>query len=311
MKKTTFAVLAALCGVSVRAQTASQGPSPEERARAFAEAVNRPLVYRVGGEDKVQVRKDLAYRTDPEAKADVYQPAAGAPAGRAPVVVFIHGGVPAVPVRPKDWGIFQGWGRLMAASGFVAVAFNHRLGFPEPFMAEAADNVEKLLAYVRGHAAELGADPERIALAAYSAGGPLLSAYIREPRPYVRCLLAFYSILDIRDSEFHRRFLKPEQLELYSPAAQLERRAAGAPPLFVMRAGRDRIPGLNAWMEKFLDAAIENNAPLTLMIHASGAHGFENQDDDARSREILRAAIEFLKAQLGPMPAPSGLPLRP
>jgi acetyl esterase/lipase len=297
MKKTWLAAFGGLAASCALAQTTPE-PSQQDRLRAMAEAVNRPLVYHVAGEDKVRVQKDRVYRSEPELKADIYEPLESVGA-RAPIVIFLHGGVPPeVPLRPKDWGIYQGWGRLMGASGFVAVAFNHRLGFPNPMMAEAADDVEKLIGYVRGHAAEFGADPDRICLASYSAGGPLLAPYLRQPRPFIRCLAAFYSILDIRDSDHHRRFLKPDQLDLFSPAKQLEEHAATAPPIFLMRAGRDQVPGLNAWMEKFLDVAIRKNAQITLMIHATGAHGFENTNDDARSREILKAAIEFMKTQL-------------
>jgi acetyl esterase/lipase len=297
MKTHWLAALGGSVALCALAQTTPE-PSQQDRVRAMAEAVNRPLVYHVAGEDKVRVQKDRAYRSDPEGKADIYEPPGSRAGAKAPIVIFLHGGVPpAVSFRPKDWGIYQGWGRLMAASGFVAVAFNHRLGFPDPMMAEAADDVEKLVAYVRGHAAEFGADPDRVCVASYSAGGPLLAPFLRQPRPYVRCLAAFYSILDIRDSDNHRRFLKPDQLDLFSPAKQLEEHAAAAPPIFVMRAGRDQVPGLNAWMEKFLDVAIRKNAPITLMIHATGVHGFENTNDDLRSREILKAAIEFMKAQ--------------
>jgi hypothetical protein len=92
--------------------------------------------------------------------------------------------------------------------------------------------------------------------------------------------------------------MKPEQLVLYSPAAQVETHAREMPPLFVMRAGRDQIPGLNAWMDSFLAVAIKQNAPITLMIHPTGAHGFENTTDDDRTREILAASIDFMRAHL-------------
>jgi acetyl esterase/lipase len=185
----------------------------------------------------------------------------------------------------------------------VTVAFNHRLGYPEPFMLEAAADVERLLAFVRSHAADFGGDPDRLCLAAFSAGGPLLSPYLCERRPYIRCLAAFYALLDIRESASHRQFLTAEQLGSFSPAAQVEVHGACQPPLFVMRAGRDHVAGLNAGMEKFLDAAIRQNAPLTLWIHPEGAHGFENTTDDDRSREILEAAIAFMRTNLGPASA--------
>jgi len=315
MKHAAIATLATLLGQAVLAfttpSTQSEPKAPEtpvqpKRERTLAEMVNSPLVLHVAGEDAVTVRKDLAYRTDPEAKADLYLPVRSPNAGPAPVVIFLHGGVPPqIPVRPKEWGIYQSWGRLIAASGFVAVAFNHRLGYPEPFLNEAADDVERLLSTLRTRAAEFGADPDRICLASYSAGGPLLARYLREPRPYLRCLLAFYSNLDIRNSAPHQEFLKPEELDLFSPARQIEEHAATAPPLLIMRAGLDAIPGLNAGQEIFLANAIRKNAAITLMIHPTGAHGFENTNDDERSREILRAAIEFLRQHLGAGPGGS------
>jgi hypothetical protein len=51
-------------------------------------------------------------------------------------------------------------------------------------------------------------------------------------------------------------------------------------------------------MVRFVDTAIARNAPLTLMIHPTGVHGFDNQNDDDRSREIIKAALEFMKSHL-------------
>jgi hypothetical protein len=33
--------------------------------------------------------------------------------------------------------------------------------------------------------------------------------------------------------------------------------------------------------------------------HPRGVHGFDNQTDDDRSREIIRRALEFMKTHLG------------
>jgi hypothetical protein len=44
------------------------------------------------------------------------------------------------------------------------------------------------------------------------------------------------------------------------------------------------------------------NAPLTVMNHPSGRHGFdsfENEGDEERSKQIVRSSIEFMTTHLG------------
>jgi hypothetical protein len=66
----------------------------------------------------------------------------------------------------------------------------------------------------------------------------------------------------------------------------------------VARAGQDAIPGMNDSIDRFVTAAIAANASLTFMNHPLGEHGFDNQNDDERSREIIRSAIAFMQTHL-------------
>jgi acetyl esterase/lipase len=138
----------------------------------------------------------------------------------------------------------------------AAVTFNHRVGFPDPNVAQGAADLTDAIAFVRGRAAEFGIDPERVGLAAYSAGGPLLAAPIREPKPYVRCLVAFYSFLDLRPSALHRKFLSEEQVRQFSPAVALTESTGKLPPIFVARAGKDQIPDLLPGLDRFVAEAL-------------------------------------------------------
>jgi acetyl esterase/lipase len=278
------------------------GQTPSKEAAALRERVNRPVVYTVPGTDRVRVRKNLVYKKDGAVplEMDVYTPhGEGAPGRRPPVVVFIHGGVPPdVPVRPKDWGIYESWGRLVAASGMAGIAFNHRVGFPDPNLVTAESDLRDAIEFVRSRAAELGVDGDRIALAAFSAGGPLLAPAIREPRPYVRCLVAFYAFLDLTQSALHRRFLSEEVIRRFSPAAAVAESSAALPPMFVARAGRDQIPDLLPGLDRFVSEALKKNVDLAFFNQPGGEHGFDNVPGDSRSREIVREAVEFLRRNL-------------
>ena len=83
--------------------------------------------YELEGTDSVEVTPDLVYKAADgrQRLMDVYRPA-GADQ-RLPAVIMVHGSGPQFLVEEaKDWGNFTGMGRILAASGLVGVAFNHR-----------------------------------------------------------------------------------------------------------------------------------------------------------------------------------------
>ena len=264
----------------------------------MAERVSRPVALQVPGMDAVRIQRDLVY-TPEGRRLDAYAPPR---AGRFPVVMLLHGGVPdEVPVRPKDWGLYRSWGKLLAASGFDAIIPDQRIGFPDPRLLLAARDVESASRYVRERAAQLAADPERTCLVAFSAGGPLLSDPIAGHPPRVRCLAAMYAFLDVRQSEPHRRHASPEELDRFSPLVQMERAARKMPPLFVARAGKDEVPTLLEAMDRFLASALAHDAPLQLVNLPETPHGFE-ADDTPRVREAPRALLLFLEQHLSASP---------
>ena len=292
-----LAVLTLPAAAAARQQPGQPTPTPRPSLR---DLVMKPVVYSVPGMDKVSVKTNLKYTTadNPNLLMDVYAPPGLAKGERRPAVLFIHGSAGA-EAKAKDWGIYISWGRLAAASGMVGVTFTHRLGYPKPFLNDAAGDVDAAVAYVRANADSLGVDKDRLCLAAYSGGGPLLSAAMRERPPYVRCLVSFYAFLDVRQSEMHRPHETPETLERFSPITYLANDAGHIAPLFVARAGLDQIPTMNDSIDRFVREAVKQNAALTVYNHPRGVHGFDNQTDDARSREIVRAALDFMKTHLG------------
>jgi len=165
--------------------------------------------------------------------------------------------------------------------------------------------------YVRTNAATLGVDPEKIVLWAISAGGIFLSEPLRERPAYIRALVGYYAQLDLRNA---RRTapasVSDGALRDFSPVYYLEKAAAVQPepsasscpakpnqifpPMFIARAGLDNAD-LNDGLDRFVQLALKNNVSLELFNHPDGHHGFDIEDNNERSREILKRTIEFIR----------------
>jgi acetyl esterase/lipase len=290
-----------------------------------AELARMRVVYEVPGMDQVEVRRNLVYHEVEGTRMamDVYLPAAR-PAGgaRPPAVLLIHGGP--VPVgaypRVKDMGVFVSWGQLLAASGMAAVTFNHlHHGWHD--LAESADHVAAVIAYLSAEADALGIDADRLCLWAFSGGGPQLAPALSVPDPRVRCLVGYYPLLDLRHLAARLPEISAETLLRFSPAACLGAAAAPAgmpaaqaeataateamsppapparhplPPLLLARAGRDQ-PYMNDALDGFVQAALAAGVELELWNHAAGQHGFDVMDDCPRTRRIAARTIEFIR----------------
>jgi acetyl esterase/lipase len=265
----------------------------------FEQLIRMEIVYRVPRMADVVPRREIPYAS-PGGEVltmDVYQPAGAPPAARWPVVLMIHGG-PIPRVGAKDMGVFTSYGRLLAASGFVAVTFNHRFVGPERLL-DAASDVRAAGAYVLRHADELGVDRNRIAIWAFSGGGPFLSLALTGALPAARALVSYYAALDLQEKPpGASTALTDESRRDFSPVHHVRALAGKIPPILVARAGLDH-PFLNAGADRFVAEALATNACLDLLNHPTGRHAFDILDDDERSREIIARTLEFLRARLG------------
>jgi acetyl esterase/lipase len=280
---------------------AANHANAQQQGRSMRELVMMPVVYRVPGMEKVKVKSDLKYTNinNPFLLMDVYTPPNLAKGEKRPAVLFVHGGA-GEETTPKDWGFYVSWGKLIAASGMVGVTFTHRLSAQKASLAVAAGDVTAAVNYVRANADSLNVDRERICLVAYSAGGPMLSTVMHDKPAYVRCMVAFYAFMDIQQAgnlfEAHE---SPETVRSFSPIRNLASEADKIAPLFIARAGRDQVPTMDDSIDRFIREAVSKNVAITFANHPQGVHSFDSQNDDNRSREIIRSAIAFMKANLG------------
>jgi dienelactone hydrolase len=236
----------------------------------------RPLVHPLPDPDRVELRPDLVYtHADGRALAmDAYLPAGRAPGARVPAVLLVHGEAdPALLRGVRGWGQYSGWGRLLAGQGMAGVAFEHRAILDAGFEAVVAE-VEAALAAVGERAGDLGVDPERVGVAAFSAGVVLTAAVLPGAAGRVRCAVL-----------------------CYGPLSDLAPNPA-LPPLLVVRAGRDD-PELNRTIDQFVAPATAGHLTVELVHQPDGHHAFDVADDSDASRQVIGRVLAFLRGHLG------------
>ena len=225
--------------------------------------VGRELALQVSGMHRAVVKKDVVYaRRGGRALAlDVYRPRGARADRRLPAVLLVHGTTS--DPSPKDWGVYVGWGQLLAANRLAGIPFNHR---------SVSGDVRSALAYVRRHGAALGVDSRRICVASFSGGVPVgLGVALRDGS--LECALVFYGA--------------PEPALLRSDS----------PPIFAAKAGLDS-EVINGAIDALEQRAQEIGATVQVVTHLGGVHGFDVRNHDARSRAILRQAVAFVRAQV-------------
>jgi acetyl esterase/lipase len=244
--------------------------------------------------EQSRVHRGLVYKTVAgiPLHADLYRPLELS--NRPPIVILVHGPIPAsINVAPTEWGQYVSWGEAIASSGMAALTLNHRMrwdnGFVAGTIADAEQDLSDAISFIRGRAGSFGIDEERIALMAFSAGGPLLARPIREHPDYIRCLVAFYALLGdpYPGSPDAGRFSAIDALG-----------SGNVPPIFVAKAAKD-MPFLNMAIDEFMKALSRVGADHEFIEHPAGFHGFDVNTDDETSRMIIRRALAFMKSRLG------------
>jgi acetyl esterase/lipase len=272
---------AALGALAVKAGRAQSQPS-------FEEMIRMPVVYSVPGMADVRVREGLVYKTVDGSPLhfDLYAPPVGS--GANPAVILIHGG-PGPALGARRWQVFQSYGRLLAATGMIAIAFDHRLLGLDRYPDSAAD-VADLVRHVRGQSSALGVDLTRLAFWAFSGGGPLLAAPLRERPSWLKLIVAYYTVMHPFGND---------QDETFSTIAALGPDASNAPPIVLARAGRDMFPEINPSIDRFVAAAHSAGATVDLLTHPTGRHSFDILDPGDRSSQIIERTLAALQHSLG------------
>ena len=146
---------------------------------------------------------------DAELPLYVYQPAGHNADAKAPAIVFFFGG---------GWaggspGQFERQCKHFASRGMVAVTVDYRVSSRYPVKIEdCIEDAKSAMRWVRGHAEELGVDPDRIASGGGSAGG------------HLGACVALIDEFDAKSDNL-KVSPKPNAMVLFNPALALARDA--------------------------------------------------------------------------------------
>jgi acetyl esterase/lipase len=210
---------------------------------------------------------------DRHPRFDVYRPETAS--GPLPTVVFVHGPVPAeVPVRPRDWPIFQGYGRLAARRGIAGVVLDLPYyglsGWPTvgAELSRILESVRELDVVAAG----------RTAVWAFSGGGLLIRRWLTLPPAWLRCLALTYPVLGTDD------------------VAPLDVRPGV--PVVLTRVGRERADR-QATVDDFLAKAVEAGVAVTRIDVPDGEHGFDALESTEQARQAVVDAFDAVLKVLG------------
>ncbi|QFR01880.1 alpha/beta hydrolase [Streptomyces phaeolivaceus] len=164
-----------------------------KRFAELAAAVPAPDTSRMDVEDRT-------VPADPDVPVRIYRPHRSQGA-----VVWLHGGGGVM----GDLDTEHPWAaRLADASGAVVISVEYRLAPENPFPA-ALDDAYAVLTWAADHAAELGLDPERIAVGGHSAGAGIAAGTALRARdergPSIRFQLLNQPGLDDRQETWSAR----------------------------------------------------------------------------------------------------------
>ncbi|MGW8370235.1 MAG: alpha/beta hydrolase, partial [Gammaproteobacteria bacterium] len=192
-----------------------------------------------------------------------------------------------IGLRLKQWGAYVSWGQLVAASGMVGITYS----CSDPLL-----NAQEVLQFVRANHERFNIDPERIGIWATSGNGPTaLSLLTNGPSGLRFAVLSNTYMLDLEgdttvaDMAGQFGFAVPS-------AGKSVRDLDSDVPLFVVRSGKDEVPGLNGTIDRFIDGAIALNLPIRFVNLPDAPHSFDTLHDTEQSRATIRQIVAFMRA---------------
>jgi acetyl esterase/lipase len=237
---------------------------------------------------------------------EIYQPPQ---VGKYPAIVVVYGGA----WRNGSPALNADFNQYMAARGYTVFAIDYRHAPQYRFPAQL-DDVRSSLAFIRLHAAEYEADPERMAILGRSSGAHLamLAAYSADAPP-LRAVVDYYGPINLTagynnpphpDPIDSRAVLKAflggspqDKPILYQNASPVNYVRPNNPPTLLIYGSRDNVVPVRYGKELFSRLEKAGNTAIFLEIPWA-SHSFDSVFNGVSNQLALYYTERFLACEL-------------
>lgn len=226
---------------------------------------------------------------------DVYNPPDSTGRDPLPVVIFVMGmpdWAPHISEPLKEMSQYVSWGRLVAASGLVAITYQ----------TEQHDDLDAVVGWIQENGHLYRMDPHRIGLWSCADSSPTAMSFaMQEGRGFLKFAVFYYGQMLTPDNKF-RDGINDMCSRSGCYAAELKDVAQLHTdlPLLIVRAGRKpMLRYVNDSIDHFLDVGLASDMDITLIEFAEGRHKFEQtMKSHPRSAEIIEQTLEFMRTRI-------------
>ena len=272
------------------------------RTSAQQSTQNKPkeivVAYEVTGMNDVITKKDIPYlkTSDSALKMDIYYPPKFDFKTKIPAIVFVfgytnEGQLKTAKHQLRTWSPYTSWCKVVAASEMAAVVYE---------TINPENDLKSLLQYINSNTDNLSIDINKIGAYSCSANTPVaLANILNSANNSFKCAAIYYGIflntdfkyLSVIDTLSKNMGFIPSRL----PEATVWNKNV---PILIVHAGKDFVPNTDESLTGFLDKAVKQKVPFTLINYATGIHGFDVYADNKEIREIIKTTLEFWKFNL-------------
>jgi acetyl esterase/lipase len=241
----------------------------------------------------VNVLRDLPYGPHQRHRADVFVPATSG-AGRA-ALVFVHGGGFSRGAKSApDSPFYDNIGLWAAREGLIGVTINYRLS-PQFKYPSGAEDVARVVQWLRGEVRNWGGDPARIYLFGHSAGGSHVADYlVRTSNPQVAGAVLLSGIYDPGEGGTLWKDYYGDDVSRYPAMSSLPRLASVDTPLLVASGELDA-PNFVADFDKLVEQRRAIGKPMTVVRLPNHSHLSEAYAVGTADESLTRPILEFVR----------------